>query len=75
MKNEMCPKCGGLIAEPNKVYGWAGKWCYCSSDTAKEMFGNPGWICPKCQSVWSPFTSTCLNCAPGKKITSSKTTT
>lgn len=23
----MCPKCGGLIPEPNKVYGYAGKFC------------------------------------------------
>lgn len=25
----MCMSCGGLIGEPGKVYGWAGKWCYC----------------------------------------------
>ena len=24
-----CMTCGGLIAEPGKVYGWAGKWCHC----------------------------------------------
>lgn len=25
----MCHHCGGLIGEPNKAYGWAGKWCHC----------------------------------------------
>lgn len=26
-----CSVCGGLIAEPNKAYGYAGKWCHCAS--------------------------------------------
>lgn len=26
----MCRKCGGLIGEPGKAYGWAGKWCHCA---------------------------------------------
>lgn len=25
----MCGRCGGLIAQPGKTYGWAGKWCHC----------------------------------------------
>lgn len=25
----MCQRCGGLIAEPGKIYGWSGPWCYC----------------------------------------------
>lgn len=29
----MCEHCGGLIAEPNKAYGWAGKWCHCAPTT------------------------------------------
>ena len=32
-----------------------------------QTFTNPtimyGWVCPKCGSVWSPFTSQCGNCA------------
>lgn len=24
-----CQTCGGLIAEPNKAYGYAGKFCHC----------------------------------------------
>ena len=24
-----CENCGGLIAEPGKVYGWGGKFCHC----------------------------------------------
>lgn len=26
------------------------------------MFGQQGWICPKCGRVFSPFTSECLYC-------------
>jgi len=25
----ICGKCGGLIAQPNTVYDWAGEWCKC----------------------------------------------
>lgn len=28
--NSMCPRCGGLVAEPNVAYGYAGKWCHCA---------------------------------------------
>ena len=24
-----CARCGGGVAEPNEVTGWAGKWCHC----------------------------------------------
>ena len=27
--SDMCHKCGGLIMEPNKAYGYAGKVCHC----------------------------------------------
>ena len=23
-----------------------------------------GWVCPKCEKVWSPIVKTCLNCTP-----------
>lgn len=26
------------------------------------MFGQQGWICPKCGRVYSPFTQMCLYC-------------
>lgn len=26
-----CGRCGGLIAQPGKVYGYAGKWCHCTT--------------------------------------------
>lgn len=29
--NTMCSHCGGLIMEPYKPYGWAGKVCHCVS--------------------------------------------
>lgn len=25
-----CANCSGLIAEPGKAYGYAGKWCFCT---------------------------------------------
>lgn len=28
------------------------------------MFGQQGWICPKCGRVYSPFTQMCLYCKP-----------
>lgn len=31
-----CLNCGGLIGEPGKVYGYAGKWCYCPKDPATQ---------------------------------------
>lgn len=27
-----------------------------------RMFGQQGWICPKCGRVYSPFTQMCLYC-------------
>ncbi len=27
--SDTCLNCGGLIGESGKVYGYAGKWCYC----------------------------------------------
>lgn len=29
MKEHICDKCGGFVGEPNKAYGYVGKWCYC----------------------------------------------
>ena len=26
---DRCLNCGGAIGEPGKIYGYAGKWCYC----------------------------------------------
>lgn len=31
------------------------------------MFGQQGWICPKCGRVYSPFTRMCLYCGNGIK--------
>ena len=28
------------------------------------IFGQQGWICPKCGRVYSPFTQMCLYCKP-----------
>ena len=25
-----CAACGGLIGEPGKAYGYAGRWCHCT---------------------------------------------
>lgn len=32
-----CGRCGGLIAEPGKVYGYAGKWCHCPTIDSDSM--------------------------------------
>jgi hypothetical protein len=34
--DSMCQHCGGLIAEPMKAYGWAGKWCHCSQKASAD---------------------------------------
>ena len=33
-----CGRCGGLIAQPGKVYGWAGKWCHCTTLNTDSIF-------------------------------------
>lgn len=33
------------------------------------MFGQQGWICPKCGRVYSPFTKMCLYCDPNNTNT------
>lgn len=33
------------------------------------MFGQQGWICPKCGRVYSPFTQMCLHCKPNNTTT------
>lgn len=33
------------------------------------MFGQQGWICPKCGRVFSPSTSMCLYCSKGTSAT------
>jgi len=30
---------------------------------------NPGWVCPKCGSVYGPFVNECMRCNGGYKIT------
>lgn len=32
-----CGRCGGLIAEPGRVYGYAGKWCHCGTLDSDSM--------------------------------------
>jgi hypothetical protein len=36
MTDSMCQHCGGLIAEPMKAYGWAGKWCHCGQKASAD---------------------------------------
>ena len=33
------------------------------------VFGQQGWICPKCGRVYSPFTQMCLYCKPNNTNT------
>lgn len=33
------------------------------------LFGQQGWICPKCGRVYSPFTQMCLYCGPNSTNT------
>lgn len=37
------------------------------------MFGQQGWVCPKCGKVFSPFTSECLYCNKEKIRTNTTT--
>lgn len=37
--NQMCIVCGGLIAEPNKAYGYAGPMCHCAHPQISTMQG------------------------------------
>lgn len=37
----MCQKCGGLIGESGKAYGWAGKWCHCAQQEPPRIFVDP----------------------------------
>lgn len=39
------------------------------------MFGQQGWICPKCGRVYSPFTQMCLYCKPNNTTTISNLVT
>lgn len=32
-------------------------------DELKGLFGQHGWICPKCGRVYSPYTAICLYCS------------
>lgn len=38
-----CSHCGGAVAEPGEVTGWAGKWCRCwvENGQIKSGFGTP----------------------------------
>ena len=38
--------------------------------TQNIAWGQQGWICPKCGSVWAPFVSGCHNCNAGASSTS-----
>ncbi len=38
-------------------------------NTYNGMFGQQGWICPKCRRVYSPFTQMCLYCKPNNTTT------
>ncbi len=74
----MCTGCGGMIAEPGKLYGWAGKWCHCWRRPAGyiETENLPpgfkfkpanriGWTCPNCGQGNSPEIQQCP-CIPPK---------
>lgn len=39
----------------------------------KGVFGQQGWICPKCGRVYSPFTQMCLYCKPNTNTISNTT--
>lgn len=59
----MCPNCGGLKAETNKAYGYAGKWCECKELSVKVVTSTPvGWKCPVCNAVNSPYIENCSKC-------------
>lgn len=36
MSDSICRNCGGLIMEPGKSYGWAGKTCHCPVHPSRQ---------------------------------------
>lgn len=56
-----CIKCGVFIGEPNKAYGYAGKWCHCireqipiTTEPKKECKENLECCCPHHPKESSP---------------------
>jgi hypothetical protein len=51
----ICPKCGGLIGEPGKLYGWGGSWCYGHADNKPIVYGSgfcPPIVQPECSHCY-----------------------
>lgn len=73
--SNMCVHCGGLIMEPNVVYGWAGPVCYCGWKTVQQYERQytpviqQGWQCPLCSQIISPMIQICPNHSPSVTIT------
>jgi len=55
-----CKKCGNEIGDTTAIDG------LCSDCRLKQQVEpptyNPGWVCPKCGSVYGPFVNQCGRC-------------
>lgn len=46
-----CLRCDGLIAEPGKVYGFAGKFCHCGWEVSQKPKVTPMTILQQCEKM------------------------
>ena len=47
----VCTACGGVVGEPGKVYGYAGRWCHCLQDGQTYVLP---WQPSSPPAVWPP---------------------
>lgn len=65
--NSNCYRCGGLVMELGKVYGYVGKTCTCQLSGQQPIVPiqpvivtpQMGWVCPKCNSANNPNKDKC----------------
>jgi hypothetical protein len=62
-----CTICGGLIAEPNKAYGFAGKFCHCGWAAKPEPYKDIESTPEETRRQWEEFNKRTLSKGDVKK--------